>query len=83
MRTGRQNLNTSMTKPRILVVAVDASLRASLARWLLTAGYAVELAEGAKRAREAIDAGDIALAVLAPDGLGPAGEELARNSRVK
>jgi DNA-binding NtrC family response regulator len=41
-------------KQRILVVAEDAPLRATLARWLMAAGYAVELAESPKRAREVI-----------------------------
>jgi len=40
-----------MTKNRILIVARDADLRASLARWLIGAAYAVELADGPKRAR--------------------------------
>ena len=31
-----------MVKPGILVVADDAALRATLARWLLQGGYAVE-----------------------------------------
>jgi DNA-binding NtrC family response regulator len=43
-----------MMKPRILVVAGDAPLRATLARWLLAAGYAVELAESPRRARQVI-----------------------------
>jgi len=43
-----------MAKPRILIVADDASLRATLARWLLGAGYAMELAESARRAREVL-----------------------------
>jgi DNA-binding response OmpR family regulator len=67
-----------MMKSRILVVAGDASLRASLARWLMAAGYAVELAESPKRAREAVETTGIALAIMAPDGLGAAGAELAR-----
>lgn len=54
-------------KSRILVVADDASQRALFARWLIAAGYAVELAEGAKRAREVIAASDVALAILAPE----------------
>jgi DNA-binding response OmpR family regulator len=65
-------------KVRILIVAEDAALRATLARWLLAAGYAVELAESARRAREVIASESVALAVLAPHGMGAAGAELAR-----
>src|SRR5579862_5480973 len=64
-------------KPRILVLADDANLRATLARCLLAAGYAVELAESAKRARDVLAAERIALAILAGDGPGAAAE-LAR-----
>jgi DNA-binding response OmpR family regulator len=67
-----------MTKSRILVVADDAPLRATLARWLLTAGYAVELAESPRRAREVIADASISLAIMTPVGLGAAGVELAR-----
>jgi DNA-binding response OmpR family regulator len=67
-----------MTKPRILVVADDAALRATLARWLMTAGYAVELAESPKRARQVVESTSIALALVAPERLGVAGAELAR-----
>ena len=63
-------------KQFILVVADDAALGASLARWPIAAGYAVELAEGAKRAREVADR--VALAILAVDRLGEAGLDLAR-----
>jgi DNA-binding response OmpR family regulator len=64
-------------KRRILVVAEDASLRAMLARALLQAGQAVELAEGARRAREVIAQDDVALAIVAPHGMGVAGVALA------
>jgi DNA-binding response OmpR family regulator len=67
-----------MTKPRILVVADDAALRATLARWLMSAGYAVELAESPKRAREVIESSSITIALVAPERLGPDGIELAR-----
>src|SRR3974390_1172487 len=62
--------------PRILVAAEDAPLRASLARWLMAAGYGVELAESPKRVREVLANETIALAILAPDRMG--GLELAR-----
>ena len=67
-------------KHRILVVAEDATVRATLARWLMAAGYAVELAEGPKRAREVIDNETIALAIVAPQGLASA-PDLARELR--
>jgi hypothetical protein len=38
----------------ILVVAQEVMLRSTLARWLMSAGYSVELAEGKRRAREVI-----------------------------
>jgi two-component system OmpR family response regulator len=64
-------------KSRILVVADDAALRATLARTLLQAGYAVELAESAKRARDVLADESVALGIVAPQGLGAAGVELA------
>jgi TolB-like protein/DNA-binding response OmpR family regulator len=60
-------------RTRILVVAADTGLRASLARWLMGAGYGVELAESPKRAREVLAGEYIPLAVVEADGLGPAG----------
>lgn len=65
-------------KPRILIVAEDAAFRATLARWLLNSGYAVELAENARRAREVAASETIALAIVAPHGMGAAGTEIAR-----
>ncbi len=59
---------------RILVVASDAQLRATLARWLMSAGYGVELAEGLRRARDVLTSGDIALAIVVPDRLATAGD---------
>jgi two-component system OmpR family response regulator len=67
-------------KHRILVVAEDAPVRATLARWLMAAGYAVELAESPKRAREVVENEAVALAILAPRS-GAAGQELARELR--
>jgi two-component system OmpR family response regulator len=66
-----------MVKPGILVVADDAALRATLARWLLQAGYAVELAESPRRAHEVASNAAISLAMVAPQGLGAPGIELA------
>lgn len=67
-----------MVKPGILVVADNAALRATLARWLLQAGYALELAENPRRAQEVGSKAGIALAIVAPEGFGAAGLELAR-----
>lgn len=66
-----------MAKPRILIVTDDAALRATLARWLLAAGYAVELAESSRRAREVMSTESLNLAIMDPDGMGAAGAELA------
>ena len=66
-----------MVKPGILVVADDAALRATLARWLMQAGYAVELAESARRAHEVASKAAISVAMVAPQGIGAPGVELA------
>jgi adenylate cyclase len=50
---------------RILVVAQDVMLRSTLARWLMSAGYSVELAEDERRAREVLAHHPIALTILA------------------
>ena len=54
-------------KKRILVVAHDAGFRATLARWLIAAGYSVELAESAKHARRVVANERIGLAIVASD----------------
>jgi DNA-binding response OmpR family regulator len=66
---------------RVLIVAVDAALRAAVVRTLAPAGYAVELAEGARRAREVLAADDIALTILAPEGIGSVAGDLAGELR--
>jgi adenylate cyclase len=55
---------------RVLVVAPDVILRSTLARWLMSAGYSVELAEGEKRAREVLAHHQVALTILARDRSG-------------
>jgi DNA-binding NtrC family response regulator len=50
---------------RILIAAQDVMLRSTLARWLMSAGYSVELAEGKRRAREVLAGHQIALTILA------------------
>jgi DNA-binding response OmpR family regulator len=67
-----------MAKPRILIVTDDTALRATLARWLLGAGYAVELAESPRRAFEVIANESLNLAIMDPRGMGTADTELAR-----
>jgi DNA-binding response OmpR family regulator len=62
-------------KQRILVVADDTGLRATLARWLIAAGYSVELAESAKHAREVLAIEKIGLAIVATEQ--PGGGDLA------
>ena len=59
-----------MTKQRILVVADDTSLRATLARWLIAKGYSIEIAGSAKYAREVLANEKIGVAILAPERLG-------------
>lgn len=57
-------------KRRILVVSRDATFRGSLARMLIRGNYAVELAESVKLARKLVARRDVALAIVAPSGLG-------------
>jgi DNA-binding response OmpR family regulator len=64
-------------KKNVLVVAQDAAFRATLARLLAAAGYAIELAEGAKRAREVIAEERVDLGILAVDRLAEAEPQLA------
>ena len=66
---------------RVLIVAHDVALRAGLARVLGHAGYAFELAEGPNRAREIVDDGNVALAIVEPRGFGNAGLGLTRELR--
>jgi len=66
-------------KKRILVVANDAGFRATLARWLIAAGYSVELAESAKHARRVLANERIGLAIVASDQRD--GNDLARELR--
>ena len=49
---------------RILVVAQDVTLRSTLARWLMPAGYFVELAENDRRAREVLADRRVALTIV-------------------
>src|SRR5579863_5160971 len=53
-----------MAKSRILIVSDDASRRATLARWLLGAGCAVELAESSRRAQEVVATESLNLALV-------------------
>jgi DNA-binding response OmpR family regulator/TolB-like protein len=51
-------------RKRLLVVASEVGLRAAIARCLVPAGFAIELAEGAKKAREVLATGDIAAGIV-------------------
>jgi DNA-binding response OmpR family regulator/class 3 adenylate cyclase/predicted ATPase len=50
----------------ILVVAQDVALRATMARWLIAAGYFVELADNDRQARELLASRRMALTIVAP-----------------
>ncbi|HTT36469.1 MAG TPA: AAA family ATPase, partial [Burkholderiales bacterium] len=65
-------------KKRVLVVAGEGRLRATLAHAVALVGCGVELAEGADRAHEVVTNGGAALAIVAPAGLGAEGLGLAR-----
>jgi two-component system, OmpR family, response regulator len=58
-----------MMKQQILVVGGDTGLRATLARWLIGAGYQVELAESARHARKVLANEKIGLAIMASEPL--------------
>src|SRR5256885_12220264 len=73
--------SSRVVTPRILIVAHDAALRGTLARWLLAADYGVELAEGAKRAREVIQGDPVALAIVEADPADAADFDLVRDLR--
>ena len=67
-------------RSRIMVIGRDVEQRAHLARLLTAHGYAVEIAESAEHACR-IGFRGIALAIVAPDGLGPAGQGLIHELR--
>ena len=67
-------------RSRIMVVGRDVAQRAHLARLLSGNGYRVEIAESAAHARR-IGFDGIELAIVAPDGLGPAGRGLVQDLR--
>ena len=60
----------NVLRHRVLVVAQDVMLRSTLARWLMSAGYIVELAESERRAREVFANHKVALTLLAPSRSG-------------
>jgi DNA-binding response OmpR family regulator len=65
---------------RIMVIGRDAEQRAQLARLLSAHGYCIEIADSAAHASR-IGFKGIALALVAPDGLGPAGRGLIHELR--
>lgn len=64
---------------RILVVADNVKHRSSLARWLISAGYTVELAESERRAREVLANQEFSLTILLRDRAGTPSPELTGN----
>src|SRR5215468_3396115 len=64
----------------VLIVAQDLPLRAQIARTVHSAGYAVELAAGGKRAFKLVADGNIEAAIVVT-GSGPAAVALARELR--
>ena len=62
---------------RVLVAAQDVMLRSTLTRWLMSAGYIVELAESERRAREVFANHKVALTLLAPGRSGGPALDLA------
>lgn len=62
-------------RSRIMVIGRDVGQRAHLARLLTANGYRIEIAESAAHARR-VGFGEIALAIVAADGLGPEGRRL-------
>lgn len=67
-------------RSRIMVIGRDADQRAQLARLLSTHGYRIEIADSAAHAAR-IGFKGIALALVAPDGLGAAGRGLVHELR--
>ncbi len=67
-------------RDRIMIVARDVGLRAQLARLLKAGGYRVEIAESASHACRIGFAGT-ALAIVVPDGSGPAERGLLQELR--
>ena len=68
-------------RKRLLVVASDMGLRMALARWLAPAGYAIELAEGPKKAREVLADGEVAAGIVKAERLDAALLAVARELR--
>ena len=67
-------------RSRIMIVGRDVALRAQLARLLNGRGYHVEIAENAQHARR-VGLEGVALAIVAPEGLGPEGKGLLQELR--
>jgi DNA-binding response OmpR family regulator/class 3 adenylate cyclase/tetratricopeptide (TPR) repeat protein len=68
-------------KRKILVFAGAAALRATIARILQTAGYAVELSSSARRTRELLVTGPFDAAIVAPSSMGADGQEMVGEIR--
>ena len=61
----------NLMRHRILVVAEDVTLRSTLARWLMPAGYSVELAGNDRRAREVLASEQISLTIASTEASHP------------
>ncbi len=68
-------LQVGWMRSRIMVIGRDVRQRAHLARLLSANGYRIDIAESAAHARR-LGFAEIALAIVAPDGLGPEGPQL-------
>jgi len=68
-------LQVGWMRSRIMVIGRDVRQRAHLARLLTANGYRIEIAESAAHARR-LGLAEIALAIVALDGLGPEGQQL-------
>ena len=69
-------------RSRIMIVGRDVAIRARLARLLKGGGYHVEIAENAEHARR-VGLRGVALAIVAPEGLGPEEKGLFQELRAE
>jgi DNA-binding response OmpR family regulator/tetratricopeptide (TPR) repeat protein len=77
----RMRMRWDRTKNRVLIVAQEVALRASIARILQPVGYVVELAASTKRARALVADGSFDVAIIAPGSFGAGGSGLTQYLR--
>src|SRR5579872_6089055 len=77
----RMRMRWDRTKNRVLIVAQEVALRASIARILQPVGYVVELAASTKRARALLADGSFDVAIIAPGSFGAGGSGLTQYLR--